>query len=280
MARREALTDWINGRLESLVLDPIDPGPDPRVGVVGVDGSQDSRDAAAWADRIVPRVHLVYAQRQGRAGAGSTPDALEQLASNARAAFKVVDDDLAKAHVSRHVLDEAPAPALARVAEATGADLVVSSPRLHQVSDRPGLGQVAQALAHRAPRPVLFANVRPKSTRLLAALGDERSSRGAAVWTVKLAGRLDMPVRAVHVAPDDVERIDLADFEGEGPHAEAELLEGEPTEALLAEIEETEPGLVVIGHGRNRDWIGSTALALVERSPVAVLVVPYGHAGT
>jgi len=57
---------------------------------------------------------------------------------------------------------------------------------------------------------------------------------------------------------------------------------GDPVREILAEVRETVPDLLVVGHrglrGLEGMVMGSVAKSLVQHSPVPVLVIPSGHA--
>jgi len=195
----------MNERLEALVLDPIAP-PDPTGELVlGVDGIDESLDAADWTRTLGSVAHAVYARRHGRAGEGSTPEGLEALVGEARNAFAMVDQDLPDS-VRQHVFDNSPSEALSSVSEAVNADAIVLGPHLGESVKTSGLGAQAQQLIHAAPRPVLVAKEQARRDPVLVALGDDPSSQPAAWWAVHAATEMSVPLVAVHSAPEDLKR--------------------------------------------------------------------------
>lgn len=270
----ETLSDWLDERLGMLVLDPVEPVDRPDRCVVGADGTEDSRPAAAWAARLAPEVDLVFAQARGGRETGSPPEAMEGLAKDARFAMDLLEDDLAGATVKEHVLDAFPARALVNVAETTGADLIATSPRHWTGPDGPELSTVSQTLVHHAPFPVLLAREPPDGGPIALALGEDRSSRGAAAWALTLADGLEADLVVAHAAPQDLERLELDRFADEGEGRRAVLLDT-PVEAELQRfVEDVEPSMLVVGHGRTRNWIGSTSLAMLRDASCSVLAVP------
>lgn len=278
MDRRDRLTEWMVGRLTVLRVEPFGRAPEPRRALAGVDAAPHAPVAAAWAGALSPSVALLYAQRQGETGSGATPDAMERLAGEARAAFEAIEGSVGDVGTTRHVLDESPAKALTSAAEVLGVDLIVVPTRLFEGSDERDPGHVAEMLAHHTNHPVLFANDGPSDGEVLVGVAADRSSRDAAAWAVTVATTLDSPLRAVHATgadPEVQDHEDVVAFESRSERAEAVLDAGRPSSVLLGEIQDRDPSLVVIGHGRERGWIGSTTRALIEASPASVLVVPH-----
>lgn len=273
MGRLDEMRDWINGRLDPLVLHAIDTVPRLETSVVGIDGSDDAQNAAAWAAKLTPQTHLVFAEARSYPRVGSTPESMQTLAEDARMAFDLVRLEVETIHAKEHVLDAFPARAIVNIADDVQADLIITGPRQWAIEEE-GMGNVSQTLVHHAPYPVLLAREAPTTGPVLATLGPDRASRSAAAWAVRLADVLQEPLVAVHAAPRDLERIDLADFEDEGPQREARLLDPPTEDAILDVVDELEPSVLVTGHGRHHDWLGSTAITLLERAPCSVLVAP------
>ncbi len=144
-------------------------GPwNPKVVVVGVDGSERSTRAAGVAAGIVRasggRLHVVTVVRppEGWWGVvGSPPPADALSASMADAQRTVLDQTLAEVDLegidvtsSEEIGD--PATSLGDVCTSVGADLLVVGRRGAGMVERIILGSVADRLAHDAPCPLLI----------------------------------------------------------------------------------------------------------------------------
>jgi len=140
----------------------------PKIVVVGVDGSERSARAAAVAAGIVRasggRLHVVTVVRppEGWWGVvGSPPPADALSASMADAQRTVLDETIAGLDLegiemtsSEEIGD--PATALGEVCASVGADLLVVGRRGAGMVERIILGSVADRLAHDAPCPLLI----------------------------------------------------------------------------------------------------------------------------
>ncbi|HEX9765171.1 MAG TPA: hypothetical protein VGA36_00305, partial [Nitriliruptorales bacterium] len=70
-------TQWVAQRIATLGFRaPVVPER-PRTAVVGVDGGEPARDAAAWAGRVASEVHLVAALGRPRTLGETAPAAQE-----------------------------------------------------------------------------------------------------------------------------------------------------------------------------------------------------------
>lgn len=274
LAERRA---WLDERLAALHLDPLPDLPEIGCAVLAADGSDEMVEPAGWAE-LAEEVHLVFSQRRSPRGAGASPKVTEALAEDARLAFSSAQEALG-GQVQEHVHDASPARGIMSTAQAVEADLVCLGPRLVGFGDTPGLGSVAETLVHHAPFPVLLARHAPTDGPIVVGLGEEPSTRDAAAWALALADRLGCPLVAVHSAPDDLEALDLDTFEASKGDDEARLIGWPPETHLLEAIEDLAPCLTVVGHGRNREWLGSNALHLLRQSTGASLVVPWGGDG-
>jgi len=141
---------------------------DPKVVVVGVDGSDRSLRAAKVATEMArahgARLHVVTVVRppEGWWGVvGSPPPADALAASMSEAQRSVLDQALESIDAEGIEVTSAeeigdPASALAEVCSSLDADLVVVGRRGAGMVERIILGSVADRLAHDAPCPVLI----------------------------------------------------------------------------------------------------------------------------
>lgn len=265
---------WLNERLAILDHGPVVPLVPPRTSVVGVDGTEDSQEAAAWARLLTEVSHVVYAEARGHGKLGTSPAALEALSEAGRFAIDLVSTELEGPAVKEHVVDASPAKALVDIAGAVEADVILVGSRNRAVVDQPGLGSVSETLVHHAPYPVLLARYPPRAGPVVLALGEDRSSHQAASWALHVAEATGRELVVLHSAPEDLERMELEGFTDTGPGHRARLVGWPPEKGLASFLEERRAGLLVLGHGRHRDWLGSTALKMLRLAPTAVLVVP------
>ncbi|OFW66166.1 MAG: hypothetical protein A2Z12_02765 [Actinobacteria bacterium RBG_16_68_21] len=141
---------------------------DPKVVVVGVDGSERSVRAAQVAAGIAKghgsqlQVVTVVRPPEGWWGVVGSPPPADALASSmAEAQRTVLDETLAQLDtegldvVSSEEIGD-PATALSEVCTSVGADLLVVGRRGAGMVERIILGSVADRLAHDAPCPLLI----------------------------------------------------------------------------------------------------------------------------
>ena len=136
--------------------------------VVGVDGSEQSKNALRWALAEArlrgARVVALHAWSYPAIAAGGlmpvSADLFEGLEASAAKLLAdtvtAVMEGAADVEVEQDVVEEAPARALVRVAE--GADLLVVGSRGHGGFTGPLLGSVSQQCAHHAPCPVVIVS--------------------------------------------------------------------------------------------------------------------------
>ncbi len=267
---------WLDERLAALHLAPMPEPPELDRVLLAADGSDQVDEPAGWAE-LADAIHLVFAQRRSPPGAGASAKLTEALAEDARLAFSAIKGRLGDREVEEHVKDASPARGIVETAQAIEADLICIGPRLIGIGDAPGLGTVAETLVHHAPFPVLLARQGPTDGPVVIGLGEEPSARPAAAWALALADRLGRRLVALHAAPDEPESLELDAFEASDGDVEARLISWPPERHLLEAVEDLDPCLTVVGHGRNRDWLGSNALELLRGSTGACLVLPWGH---
>lgn len=141
---------------------------DPEIVVVGIDGSDHSRHAAAMAVALARQngaaLHLVTVVRPpegwwGIVGSPPTPTALSKsLADARREVLDSVIADLDVEGLDLSTIEEVgdPARTLIQHCENVGADLLILGTRGAGLIERIMLGSVASRVAHDAPCPVML----------------------------------------------------------------------------------------------------------------------------
>ncbi|MDT0630850.1 universal stress protein [Rubrivirga litoralis] len=280
---------------------------------------------AAWlADRFGAELHVLHVVEDESAPPRDWPDVAGT--GHVRVSLADVSEDLglpapaAEDHapydeievVEAEVVGRAVPEAVLDYARDEEVDLVVMGTHGRRGWRRGVLGSAAEAVARRAPCPVLTVRPLdapgqgewPPSRVLLAA--DELPARGdhaapvplAARWAARLAVAYHAPLEIVHVTtpsrlslglPDELARVQAREREAlltlaEALRAEAEaelpvgvaVRSGDPAAAVRAAAEETRAHLLVVGtHGRGgagRALLGSVAETLVRTAPCPVLV--------
>ena len=134
--------------------------------VVGVDGSEESKQALRWAlgearlrgARVVALRAWIYPALAGGGLIPVTTDLLEQLTQNETKELAATVEEVAAGEtdvqVDQVVVEDAPARAL--VAASQDADLLVVGTRGHGGFTGLVLGSVSQQCAHHAPCPVVI----------------------------------------------------------------------------------------------------------------------------
>jgi nucleotide-binding universal stress UspA family protein len=191
-----------------------------------------------------------------------------------------------------------PGVEICRVAEQSGADLIVLGRKRHSPLMRMLLGDTADAVARRSQVPCLF--IPPGSgeiRRILAALDgttrgisvltetcDFAEATGAALKTVTVeqipAGEpphlvVDLPVARSSTLQS---RVQEALLRKNLDHAPLAIRRGDVLERVLAEVQETGADVLAIGYRRGGPpgvlEAGSTARRLAHVAPCAVLTIP------
>jgi len=174
---------------------------------------------------------------------------------------------------------------IGRVADERGADLVVLG-RRPRSSDHPLiLGETADALARRSPRPVLFIPPSIQTVRAITVALDGTERTASLIKpTAILAGAFGASVTAITVghqeSPPNPERIRqlLARTPRVPDPLPLVVRTGDPIVEILGHLEETNPDLLVIGYRRGGPpkVIGPADIArnLLYSAPSAVLTVP------
>lgn len=262
--------------------------------LVGTDGSAAAGRGVSWAGHLASALgaQVVVAVASGPSGAG------EELPAEVATLLQGPWSEPARnagASVTTAVLAGDPRVALPDAVHEHRADLLVLGsagrgwfPALH-------LGHVAHAIAHHSPVPLVV--VPPGAPvevarRIMVGIDGSDGSRAAVEWTAQLAGDLGAEVLAVHAHM----RALGGEPRGAGPELEAQcrewaaplrstaieqrvvLAQGWPASAIVG-LETLEGAdLAVVGTrgagGFEGLRLGSIALQVLQRSAVAVAVVP------
>ena len=277
--------------------------------LVGVDGSNESAQAAAWGWRYAETVRAPYRLLHVVPDVWLTDQVFVPTMPSGTLLDEVVDG-------SRHRLvaalrDAVPEAALAGldvrvgrpetvlrdVARETGAQLVVLGGKHHTALGRALGGSTAQHLVRTVDTPLAVVATAALPRRVLAALDRAPAARPTVALARRLARALSAELRLLHVVEparlpltipfdvdeDDVYRRSVAAFErlgaGSGePAGERVTRRGPAADTIAAEARAWGADVVVVGsHGKgwaDRLLIGSVAERLLALLPAAVLVVP------
>lgn len=261
--------------------------------VVGVDNSDESRDAIALA-RIVAGtaggslllVHAYPYDLLPLEGTVIEVQVIEDMRDEAAAFAAGLRDELAPGAATRVVPDTSPGRALHDVCEEVEAALLVLGSHRRSASGRAAAGGTAKAALHHAPCPVLVAprGVAATGRLAVATIGvgfDGSPESGHALTIARAVARATggeiVLLTAVSDSGDAAAARARASAAGDG--LAVEVLEGKAAEALVARSERLD--LLVLG---SRGWgpvrrllLGSTSERVVRDAGCAVLVVPRGE---
>jgi nucleotide-binding universal stress UspA family protein len=298
--------------------------PDRRIGaivnsqatplVVGVDGTERSRDALALAAQLADsdqRVLLTHVHPYGRLANLLSDGQYEVLVRDvADATFAAVQETLAPAaqRELRLVSNSSPAAGLQLIAEETGASIIVVGSSHRSGLDRVRAGSVTESVLAGAPVPVAVAPRAYSGTdRALRTIGcgfdGSPESEWALAWAADLARRrgADLLALAVHTpvafggvstgsafghrSANDALRAALVEqlndavtTLGDRSEISGRVLEGDAASELAGASAELD--LLVLGsrgYGPIRTvLLGSVSRALVRSSACPVVVLPRG----
>lgn len=244
--------------------------------VVGVDGSDESREAVRQAVRLLApegTLRLVTAVEVGKAaGAGfAATRAADQLAAEATAALEAAKQLAPRAQTM--LVKGGVAAALRAAIERERATLVCLGSHGRGRLAGMMLGHVVAGLLHDAPCAVLVA--RPARVPeafprvVVAGLDGSPEAVAAGATAAELAERLGATVR--HVLATGGKGVDLDAARAET--ADVEIDERSPVDALVAAAADAD--LLVVGsrglHGVKA--LGSVSERVAHRAPCSVLVV-------
>lgn len=282
---------------------------------VGVDGSPESRAAAAWAGREAVRrgvpVRVVYASHwpPHELVGGDRDDQVRRSREMIRDTARAVTDTHAGLEVSHEVLDGAAVDAL--IAEAAGATMLVLGSRGYGTVVGFLLGSVGQQVIAEAVRPVVLVRADDRAAPeaagreiVVGQQGDPDDSAAALEFAFVTAAARGASVRAVRAwslppvfaySPGSLKLLDEAGgLEPYEKKALAEALQpwrdrfpdvpvtphvemGSAGQVLLSRAARAQ--LIVVGRRAHRSAlgarIGSVAHAVIHHAPCPVAVVPH-----
>jgi nucleotide-binding universal stress UspA family protein len=285
----------------------------PRTVIVGVDGSDASRDALAVGQLLAgPQGRLLvvhvhpFGPLSSLIGPGEYERVVRETADSIFAHAREILDDATDREL-RLVSRRSPAEGLGSLAADAGAALIAVGSSRRSRLERVLVGSVAEDLMSGAPVPVAVAPrgfadaARPDHPAIGCAYDGSPESDGALRLATALAQELDGRLRVIAVhqriafggqvsvtavgysSVNDAMRAALQERLSQatsampdGLHAEARLLDGDPAEALVAESEALD--LLVAGsrgYGPVRSvLLGSVSRALVRGAACPVVVSP------
>jgi nucleotide-binding universal stress UspA family protein len=260
--------------------------------VVGVDSSEESRDAIALARLVAGAaggslllVHAYPYDLLPLEGTVTEVQVIEDLRDEAAAFTAELRDTLAPGAATKVLPDTSPGRALHDVCEQVEAGLLVLGSHRRSASGRAAAGGTAKAALHHAPCPVLVAprGVAATGRLTVKAIGVGFDGSPEARQALELGREVgeatggEIVLLTAVAGGDDTAaaRERMAEAGGGLP---VEVLEGKAADALIARSERLD--LLVLG---SRGWgpvrrllLGSTSERVVRDAGCAVLVVPRG----
>jgi nucleotide-binding universal stress UspA family protein len=285
---------------------------------IAIDFGAPSLDAARWVARtFAPDAELILIHTLDVASAAPpgvrkpSADVVARARASAETRLREIAGELGERAIRIEVREDRPAPGIAAIAEATGADLIVVGPHGGRESI-PGIGSTAERLIRMSSIPVLLvASPRTRALRnLLCPIDDVDLTPAVLHWADLFATRRGARVSIMHVL--DARWRDVAGWESASTRPDVPGQSSYPTfgdyigatEAWLAtasreltdnsrievitsvgipgdEIRGTarrlDADLIVMGRrGRERvipGVMGSTASMVLRDSPCPVLIV-------
>lgn len=268
--------------------------------VVGVDFSQDSRTALAWAaaEGLVhrSRVVAIHAGPAVYEPLRDSPVARERRAERLPALARLVEE-VAGSDVEARVVDGPPGKALVR--ESAEAELAVVGRHGTGPIGRAVLGSVSHEVVRHARCPVAVvpraAHVDGYASRVVVGTDGSDHAAAAVRWAAAEANRRSVPLHVVYAVPlSGVETVfdddangafveDVAEKARAGSAGAVEVTASlsrlSPSRALLDAA--GSDGLLVVGsRGRGavaRTLLGSTSAVCIEKSAGVAVVVPLAY---
>jgi nucleotide-binding universal stress UspA family protein len=278
--------------------------------VVGMDFSEPSVVAARWTKQfIAPGAEYVFANAITRVQTPSflrelyppPEDAVERARENAVARFSSLASAFGEPGLRSVVEVGRPDEVLCRVAEQTGAALIVTAMHGESTQLWKVLGSTAERLVRRAPVSVLIARGLPKKAPrvIVVALGESEANPLVIEWAAEVAQASNAKVVALHVGPPIVRDLGR-DGEDEGPDiielrqrteawiaeqlsgtalagATTEVVFGEPAVEIDRAMERLGGDLLIIARRgdvvTSGTFMGETAESVIRNGRCAVLVV-------
>jgi nucleotide-binding universal stress UspA family protein len=276
--------------------------------LVGVDGSEASLEALAWATMVARAsgAHVVamhglvfpYSEIKPETSQRLRAEQAEQLAGWATPLLAGVPHEL-------EVHPGDPRDAIPAAARDHDADLVVvaSSGATGRTPGFLHLGSVAEYLAHHVERSLAIIPPKPSGqlARIVVAVDGSEHSRAAVRWTAELAAAAGAEVTAVAVAEPRAPIVEVADDADEDAwrraaeevvradwaeplralHRTADVVvtrQGTVPEAILETAATEQADVLVVGArglgGFTGLRAGGVALAVVHRAELPVIMVP------
>jgi nucleotide-binding universal stress UspA family protein len=285
---------------------------------IAVDFGASSVAAARWvSSRFAPDVELLLIHALDTAAPPSRSRSMHSprdASDHALQRLRDLADSMGgMSKIRVEVSEHRPAAALARVAEATGADAIVVGPHGGRESIR-GIGTTAERLIRMSPVPVLLvAHPRPRPpSQLLVAVDAVNLTTEVMEWADLLARRGEASVDLVHILNPNSKTEDLSQsqnfsarpdideptaypaLEDDAPAAERWLaslsrdlthrerlrvrtLVGVPGDEILGVARRDDADLIIVGRrGRGRALaavLGSTVSTVLRRAPCPVFVI-------
>lgn len=271
--------------------------------LVGVDGSPNAANAAAWALTIGRRIDLpVKAVAAWPAIPSPYIDRIDEhvTAMNVQQ-VDAATRSLVDAGIDSIEVTAAPGPAaevLLKNADELDASMLVVGTRGLGLLTGLLLGSISRYLLFNARRPLVVVPststlTPPELTRVLVGLDRSAVAQGVASWAARFCAHLDVPATIVRCAdpgcerpPGLVEEIDdnakvdtekvLSSFRDLGVEYDIVVAHCDPRVALLEAAASEHADLIVVGRrgeGRFRG-LGGTASYLVRHSPIPLAVIP------
>jgi len=261
--------------------------------VIGMDFGEPALAAATWvAEDFAPEAELVLVHALGLEPAPLGAPLREMTESVATVAREFGTERLRRvaAGLGRNarveVRDGRPAPIIAEVAHACGADLIVVGPHGGR-ADRPrGIGSTAERLVRMSSIPVLVATEAPsgRPERLLVPVDDVELTAAVLEWAALLMRRDGAAVTLAHVvtAPSAVAAGEawlagLARDIRDAGRVAVEVTVGAPGAAIAAAARRLSADLIVMGRrGQGRVFpgeVGSTVSEVLRGATCPVLLV-------
>ena len=271
--------------------------------LVGVDGSPNAANAAAWALTIGRRMDSPV---KAVAAWPEIPSPYVDRIDEHVTAMNVQQVDaatrsLVDAGIDSIEVTAAPGPAaevLLKNADELDASMLVVGTRGLGLLTGLLLGSISRYLLFNARRPLVVVPststlTPPELTRVLVGLDRSAVAQGVASWAARFCAHLDVPATIVRCAdpgcerpPGLVEEIDdnakvdtekvLSSFRDLGVEYDIVVAHCDPRVALLEAAASEHADLIVVGRrgeGRFRG-LGGTASYLVRHSPIPLAVIP------
>jgi nucleotide-binding universal stress UspA family protein len=187
--------------------------------VIAVDGSDSSRYALSWAQRLVAaqedvRFHLVHGRPVQLHYPEVAPHVYTKESDRARAEgtqlLNEVAEGLTGEQVQVHFLSESPAVAVLRVAEQTGANLIAIGRRGLSPTAGLFLGSVSNSVVQGAEAPVLVVHDAPVRSVQRILVGVDGSAGSARALAFAMRWRQNAEVVALYVESGDGDADEIA----------------------------------------------------------------------